>query len=170
MGFNTYPPNPFPPNSNSVGGGGGSYELPIATSEILGGVKVGNGLTINGETGVLSADKQIRNYSTTEHATGEKWIDGKDIYRKVFVFENIPASTPASMAHGITNLGDVVVLIGTGVLSDRIIALPYVDDIATYQRGINLKDGSITITGYANSAAVGKANIIMKYTKTESEG
>ena len=33
----------------------GAYELPIAGAETLGGVKVGSGLSINAETGVLSA-------------------------------------------------------------------------------------------------------------------
>ena len=37
------------------GGGGGEYTLPAATATTLGGVKVGNGLSIN-EEGVLSAD------------------------------------------------------------------------------------------------------------------
>lgn len=35
--------------------GGGGYELPIASAETLGGVKVGSNLTIDAETGVLSA-------------------------------------------------------------------------------------------------------------------
>lgn len=35
--------------------GGGTYELPIASAETLGGVKIGNNLTINSETGVLDA-------------------------------------------------------------------------------------------------------------------
>ena len=36
-------------------GGGGSYVLPIASSETLGGIKVGSNLSINSETGVLDA-------------------------------------------------------------------------------------------------------------------
>jgi len=35
--------------------GGGSYTLPIASSSVLGGIKVGTGLTIDAATGVLSA-------------------------------------------------------------------------------------------------------------------
>ena len=35
--------------------GGGSYTLPIATASVLGGIKVGSGLSINSTTGVLSA-------------------------------------------------------------------------------------------------------------------
>ena len=42
--------------SNLGGGGGGSYTLPIASQSTLGGIKVGSGLTINSESGVLSAE------------------------------------------------------------------------------------------------------------------
>lgn len=54
MGFNTYPGNPFPQDSERSGGAGESYTLPIAGAETLGGVKVGSGLAIDAETGVLS--------------------------------------------------------------------------------------------------------------------
>ena len=57
MSYNTYPQNPFPPNSENAGGGT-SYELPIASTTELGGIKVGSGLAINAETGVL-----INNYT-----------------------------------------------------------------------------------------------------------
>lgn len=57
-----------------------AYVLPTASDETLGGVKVGNNLSIAG--GVLSAPAPYTPpaYSTTEQATGQKWIDGKDIY------------------------------------------------------------------------------------------
>ena len=41
-----------------TGGGGGSYTLPIASSSTLGGVKIGNNLTIDG-SGKLSADSTV---------------------------------------------------------------------------------------------------------------
>ena len=123
--FNTIPPNPYPPSSDQQGNGSGSqYELPIASAETLGGVKVGTGLSIDAETGALSnpnptpyslptagaetlggvkvgtglsidAETGVLSnnnptqytppaYSTSEVNTGEKWIDGKDIFRKVF--------------------------------------------------------------------------------------
>lgn len=80
-----------------AGGGGGGYVLPIATDETLGGIKVGNGLEINSETGVLSNTNPTPYtpvaYSTAEQNTGQKWIDGKDIYKKVITFE-----TPLDLA------------------------------------------------------------------------
>ena len=52
--FNTLPANPYPPSSEQMGAGGGSsYILPTASADTLGGVKVGNNLTI--ADGVLSA-------------------------------------------------------------------------------------------------------------------
>lgn len=51
-------------NLNS-GGGGSGYTLPIASSSVLGGIKVGSGLTINSQSGVLSADAQAVTTATT---------------------------------------------------------------------------------------------------------
>lgn len=66
------------------GGGGGGYVLPVASADTLGGVKVGNGLSIDAETGVLSASGQSWDYSTNEVNTGQKWVDGSDIFCKVY--------------------------------------------------------------------------------------
>lgn len=46
------------------GGGGGGYTLPTASAETKGGIKVGSGLTITGET--LSADAQLPAYTSSE--------------------------------------------------------------------------------------------------------
>ena len=43
---------------------GGSYSLPTASADTKGGVKIGNGLTMAGES--LSADSQLPSYSTAE--------------------------------------------------------------------------------------------------------
>lgn len=64
---------------------GGGADLAPATAETLGGVKVGNGLNVASD-GTLSVGGV--NYSTSEHLTGRKWIDGSYIYEKTFYFEN----------------------------------------------------------------------------------
>lgn len=46
-------------------GGGGSYTLPIASASELGGIKVGDGLSINSSTGVLSASSGMTLYPLT---------------------------------------------------------------------------------------------------------
>ena len=90
MSLNTYPYNPFPPSSEQMGaGGGGSYVLPVASADTLGGVKVGNNLSI--ADGVLSAPAPYTPpaYSTTPVKVGT-WIDGRDVYR--VVYDNIALS------------------------------------------------------------------------------
>ena len=67
-------------NANGTDSGGGTYELPVASDETLGGIKVGNGLSID-ENGILNVNKV---YSTTEQAVGT-WIDGKPVYEKTVV-------------------------------------------------------------------------------------
>lgn len=46
-------------------------------------IKATSGLTENQQENVLNTINENNSYSTTEHATGKKWIDGKMIYRKV---------------------------------------------------------------------------------------
>lgn len=52
-------------------------------------------------------------YSTTEHVVGT-WIDNKPVYQKTIDFGAGPNNTRKSVAHGITNLKDVVNMFGIG--------------------------------------------------------
>lgn len=54
----------------------------------------GTNITIDPDTNVISANGGgggggAVDYSTTEQATGEKWIDGSDVYRKVFTLSSL---------------------------------------------------------------------------------
>lgn len=68
-------------NSDSLvwGEAGGSYELPIASSNTLGGIKVGSGLSINSSTGVLSADAQALQPATRSRLGGVKVGNGLSV-------------------------------------------------------------------------------------------
>lgn len=68
MGMVTYPPNPFPPSSDSKNNGGGG----------------GGG-------------SSLPNYSTEEQKTGQKWIDGKDIYFKVYHTNQLANNTNVTL-------------------------------------------------------------------------
>lgn len=46
----------------------------------------------------------ITSFSTTEVNTGQTWIDGSPIYRKVVEFGALPNNTTKVVAHGITGL------------------------------------------------------------------
>jgi hypothetical protein len=47
-------------------------------------IKATSGLTENQQENVLNTINENNSYSTEEHPTGAKWIDGKPIYRKVY--------------------------------------------------------------------------------------
>lgn len=70
-------------NNGGGGGGGGSYTLPIASDSVLGGVKVGNGLSIEND-GKLNVNASVSSevqYSTVEKRIGS-WVDGTSLFEK----------------------------------------------------------------------------------------
>ena len=64
------------PGGGGSGGGGSSYELPVASETQLGGVKVGDGLSIN--DGVLSADPYTLPEATVETRGAVKSAESQD--------------------------------------------------------------------------------------------
>ena len=73
-------------NSGGGGGGGGSYTLPVASDSVLGGVKIGNGLSIEND-GKLNVNATVSSevqYSTTEKRIGT-WVDGTPLFEKTLV-------------------------------------------------------------------------------------
>ena len=79
--------NPFE-NAKRTAKGTGGGTIPTATSETLGGVKIGEGVNVS-EDGTISVPAYTPpSYSTDEVATGSKWIDGKPIYMKTYSFDS----------------------------------------------------------------------------------
>lgn len=91
---------------------GGGADLAPATANTLGGVKVGNGLNVasDGTLSVAGVD-----YSTTEHLTGRKWIDGKDIYEKTIHANDVTLTTTSVIDATIKSntIDTLVSIIGT---------------------------------------------------------
>ena len=156
--FNTLPANPFPPSSEQMGtGGGGSYVLPVASADTLGGVKVGNNLSI--DNGVLSAPAPYTPpaYSTTETNTGQKWIDEKDIYANVIVLET-PTIINASTWYTVGVLSaDTIVNVG-GIDSDN----------GFFPFGGSIDNGNLKVLNMRDTAMT-MSIFVVYYTKTESE-
>lgn len=244
MSYNTYPQNPFPPNSENAGGG--SFTLPIASTTQLGGVKVGSGLSINAETGALSLANDVikqddialpfdansaylagdfcyyngtlyrcetdhsgawdandffavrvcdsiisefgdglqrmsnevyvklksdgglhfdgngaiyadhlPDYSLTEHKTGRQWIDGRDVYTRVFQYENslqLPSNTWVNSG----TIGDIDKCISCVALSDDGTCIPV---CAYYDSSVGLQFLSM------RSLTVSPTNFILNYLK-----
>ena len=73
-------------NNGGGGGGGGSYTLPIASDSVLGGVKIGNGLSIenDGKLNVNATASSEVQYSTLEKRIGT-WVDGTPLFEKTII-------------------------------------------------------------------------------------
>lgn len=56
-------------------------------------IKATSGLPENQQDNVLATINDNNSYSTTEHATGKKTTDGKDIYSRTFIYRNVTLST-----------------------------------------------------------------------------
>lgn len=69
-------------NLGSSGGGGGSYKLPIATNEVLGGVRIGEGISVD-SGGTISVEDQGIEIVTELPSSG---TDGQT----VLLIENVP--------------------------------------------------------------------------------
>ena len=172
--FNTLPANPFPPSSEQMGAGGGSaYELPTASADTLGGVKVGSNLSI--ADGVLSAPAPYSpvNYSTTEVDTGVKWIDGKPIYRRVVNIGALPDNSTKTITLGLS-IDTLIKLFGSVKASNAgFLTLPFAsfDSGGAYSTWLSIDgNGDLVVT---DNAAFGTADYtghcVIEYTKSESE-
>lgn len=137
----------------------GKLNLTAATADKLGGVKVGSGLLI--DEGVLSTSAESIDFSTTEQATGQKWIDGKDIYVKTWYIEN---GVDVPSASGTITVDDVSFI---DTLIDSLFIRPASDSTVTtfMARGIcGVTDGT-HITPRVVTGLNGCKYIILWYTK-----
>lgn len=128
--------------------------------------------SVNGESllGMGSVNTHIT-YSTTESVTGDTWIDGKPIYRKVIEFGSLPNNVDKTVAHNISDLDTVVKMecLAEGVISDIKQCYPMpttsvsniTSQIQCYLSGANIdiRTGSSVWTSL-------NAIIILEYTKT----
>ena len=112
-------------------------------------------------------------YSTEEQDTGQKWIDGRPIYRKVVRGAvNMTGGGTSNLAHniqGLTSRWELIKYCGNmrfgGTLSNNLVkqALPYIEN--THQAGITSIDTTyVTISGsypWGNS----EISIVLEYVK-----
>ena len=104
-------------------------------------------------------------YSTTEHKTGRKWIDGKDIYEKTVDVGALPNATTKQVAHGVT-YDKVVSLRGICSNSDNaFLPLPAVATSSAYAIELSVDTTNIVITT-AQDRSTFSGYVILEYTKT----
>ena len=134
MGFNTIPANPFPPSSDKAGGA--EYTLPTASADTLGGVKVGSGLTIDGN-GVLSGT------AYTLPTASADTLGGVKVGANLSIDENgVLSGTAYTLpTASVETLGGVKV--GSG--------LTIADGVLSANSGITVKQKKYTGTGNASN-------------------
>ena len=107
------------------------------------------------------------NYSTTEQALGIKWIDGKEIYRKVVDFGALPNTTTKDVSSGLTAANVNIIkmdCVARGV-NGATIPVPYVSYSANNIADMYfMADGNIRIQTY-NDRSSQSAYVILEYTK-----
>lgn len=107
-------------------------------------------------------------YSTEEIKIG-KWIDGKPLYRKVFVNINIPAKPTTSDAGYAyinlpNNINDIFVKYVTVLVNDNNLLLPFIASDGNIMKINSVTSSQIMITN--KTAYSGTAKVILEYTKT----
>lgn len=135
----------------SVGGGVSSYneleDLP----------------TLNGETIIGNMTIwQPKDYNTDEQNTGLKWINGKPLYQKVVVFNNIPKN--GDIYFDVTD-GENYMLI-TGKLSNSL-PIPYIHGSAPSNNiGGFFDDNKWSLRSGVDAPSTVSGFMIIRYTKT----
>lgn len=98
-------------------------------------------------------------YSLDEVNTGEKWVDGKDIYRRGFVVGTFYANSFVN----ITNMSDL----GAEKLIDSILLAGSHAEYPVEHVDININGDSIRFqSAYGNSSTQDINYVFLKYTKT----
>lgn len=130
-------------------------------SELSAPVDVVQSGNMHGVTSNAVADSL--SYSTTEQATGGKWIDGKPIYKKTFSWSG---SSQTTVTIGHTDYKDnVIKMEGFGITDQLAIPLPYPDGTASWILTARVEtSGSINIQNWGTQV-LQKAYVTIYYTK-----
>ena len=120
--------------------------------------------------GAIYSD-HLPDYSLTENKTGRQWIDGKDIYFKVFDVGLLPDTTEKRVASGLTNITPVNIY-GITYGTNEPTPIPIIAwstnlPVVCYF-GYNTTTNEFVIISNSNFGTAGmKAYVVMEYTKTE---
>lgn len=110
-----------------------------------------------------NAVSRAMSYSTEEHKTGKKWINGKDIYSKTYYnVSNFPHSA------GLTNVDEITKIDAIAIdVNSNFYPLPFVTVISgvTYFTNVYYNKNNNAIYSDSNSNIEG-VNVTLEYTKT----
>ena len=111
----------------------------------------------------------LQTYSTSETNTGQIWIDGKPIYKKVINFGALPNATSKSVAHNISNLGFFTNISGiiyhTTAKTYYPLPLQYKGSDSNYNVEVFANATSVSMSSNTDRSFY-SAYVILEYTKT----
>jgi len=146
-----------------------------AINEVVGNIGNLSNLTTTNKSDIVAAINSVEtkieeldNYSTQETLTGKKWIDGKDIYRKVFTFSSLANSTNNTVGN-IPNLDTIVEIRGMASLGGSEYTLPHVDyRDKEWNIGLsgNKTSGDIYVDKGGFGTVDGASYVCVEYTKS----
>ena len=102
-------------------------------------------------------------YTTNEVCTGGTWIDGKPIYRRVFVAENVGSSTQHVFADAIDGLETVASMVGMFANANAQFQIPYVTNGAWTHIAVRA-DGKVQFDS-SDDFSIAKLIVVVDYTK-----
>jgi hypothetical protein len=112
------------------------------------------------------AASSATNYSATETATGELWIDAAVVYRKVVAIATGPNNEQLSTPHGITGIATMISMTGTIVASGVVRPLPNSDNTAIGESIEMASDATnVYLTTTANYSTYA-GHFVLIYTKS----
>lgn len=129
----------------------------------------GSALAADNFIGVYGIDAFNGDYATAEAATGTKWIDGKEIYKKTYYISALPNNGSGTYNPGISNLDYVVKIEAFGLRSSDTATFPLPFSHPTSANCISLT--YVKSTGLINIAtgvdrSLLSAYVTIYYTKT----
>ena len=134
--------------------------LPTLTSGQY-AIKATSGLSENAQDNVINTLNEQRSYSTEEVNTGKKWLDGKDIYRKTFVFTNLTLSNSPTL------IGTIDVAIDKVTKTEEIVRYPDVLAGSSQQAVYTEQNGNVYAYQNVSSIQTGwEVYYTIEYTKT----
>ena len=151
----------------------GSNVLPDYSNNVENGyvyIKATSGLAENQQDNVLKNVKDYvdnsNSYSTQEVKTGGKWIDGKPIYRKTFIYNGETTANEHISMGNISNVEDIETIKGTLRLhAGGFISLGYMNNDNNKVFEVNIMDNEVRAISPYNSSN-SKIVITVEYTKT----
>lgn len=142
-----------------------NFTLQKGTNNII--VESSNGVGVNLELEYMQDNILKNNYKANEVNTGKKWIDGKDIYRRIVEVTNL-SSGNNRIAHNISNFNELIDIRGTGNWNGNWQTIPRLvtDAVNTFGLGLgDINDTKFLIQVGTNYTNFTKAYIIIEYTK-----